>query len=419
VRARRYRHPHVHLQYALGTVALLAVLAFAASGCGGIGVSGASNLSNLLTVYSSLPLQGPSAVASAQIVNGEKLALYEVGGQVGQFRVSYSSLDDANPQTKQWDPGITAADAKTAAQDTSTIAYLGDYNSPATAISLPLMNAAGILQVSPASPYVGLTSSLDAGQDEPERFYPTGHRSFGRLLPADPVQAAAQVRLLGALHVKRLYVIDDQDPFQVPLAQILASDALGAGIQVLGHDGIATTAGSEFTGEVHKVLRSGAQAVFFSGGTSPGVLTLWQQLHAADPHLLLLGPNTMLNPSFATQIGAAGESTYITTPILPTSAYPAAAQSLFADYRTRFHETPTPEALYGYEAMSVVLAAIRNAGSRGNNKQAVIDQFFRTRNRDSVLGRYSIQPGGDTTLARYGVDRVVHGQLVFWRALEG
>ncbi len=121
---------------------------------------------------------------------------------MGQFRVSYYSLDDANPQTGQWDPGITAADAKTAAQDTSTIAYLGDYNSAATAISLPLINAAGILQVSPASPYVGLTSSLDAGQDEPERFYPTGHRSFGRLEPADAVQAGAQVRMMSTLHVR-------------------------------------------------------------------------------------------------------------------------------------------------------------------------------------------------------------------------
>lgn len=417
MRSRRHRHPH--LTYAFSLALLLAALVVTASGCGGVGVSGASNLGNLLTVYSSLPLQGASAGVSQQIVNGEKLALYEAGGQVGQFRVSYYSLDDANPQTGRWDPGITAADAKTAAQDTSTIAYLGDYNSGATAISLPLINAAGILQLSPASPYVGLTSSLDAGQDEPERFYPTGRRSFGRLEPADPAQALAQVKLMGVLGVKRLFVIDDQDPFQVPLAQILAGDAAGAGIQVLGHDGIATTAGSEFTGEVRKVARSGAQAVFFSGGTSPGVVSLWQQLHAANPHLLLLGPNTMLNAAFASQIGSAGESTYVTTPLLPASAYPAAAQRLFADYRSRFHEAATPEALYGYEAMSVVLAAIRRAGSHGNDKQAVIDQFFRTTDRDSVLGRYSIQPSGDTTLSRYGADRVANGRLVFWRAFAG
>jgi branched-chain amino acid transport system substrate-binding protein len=399
--------------------ALLAALALVACGCGGVGVSGASDLGNLLTVYSSLPLQGASAGVSQQIVNGEKLALYEAGGHVGPYRVSYYSLDDANPQTGQWDPGITAADAKTAAQDTSTIAYLGDYNSPATAISLPLINAAGILQIAPASPYVGLTSSLDAGQDEPERFYPTGRRSFGRLQPADPIQAAAQVKLMGALGVKRLYVIDDQDPFQIPLAQILGADATSAGIQVLAHDSIATTAGSEFSGEVHKVAGSGAQAVFFSGGTSAGVVSLWQQLHAADPHLLLLGPNTMLNASFATRIGSAGASTYITTPILPAAAYPASAQRLFADYRVRFHEPATPEALYGYEAMSVVLDAIRRAGSHGNDKQAVIDQFFHTRDRDSVLGRYSIQPSGDTTLTRYAAERIAGGQLVFWREIAG
>ncbi|HEY7952795.1 MAG TPA: ABC transporter substrate-binding protein, partial [Solirubrobacteraceae bacterium] len=213
------------LKYALSCTALLAALALLACGCGGVGVSGASNLGNLLTVYSSLPLQGASAGVSQQIVNGEKLALYDAGGHVGQFRVSYYSLDDANPQTGQWDPGITAADAKTAAQDTSTIAYLGDYNSPATAISLPLINAAGILQVSPASPYVGLTSSLDAGQDEPERFYPTGRRNFARLAPGNVVEAGAQTQLMRSLGVKKVYVLYDQDPFDQPLAQLVSHDA--------------------------------------------------------------------------------------------------------------------------------------------------------------------------------------------------
>jgi branched-chain amino acid transport system substrate-binding protein len=147
---------------------------------------------NQLTVYSSLPLQGPSGPSSQQIVNGEKLALSEVGGRIGPFKISYLSMDDSNTSTGEWNPGITATNAKTAAEDTTTIAYLGDYNSGATAVSLPLINASGILQISPASPYVGLTSSLDAGQDEPERFYPSGKRTFGRLQPGDPAQAEAR-----------------------------------------------------------------------------------------------------------------------------------------------------------------------------------------------------------------------------------
>jgi branched-chain amino acid transport system substrate-binding protein len=418
VRAGRYRY----LVRLLCLAALAGAAVAGAVGCGGVGVSSGSlgNVSNLLTIYSSMPLQGASAAVSTQIVNGEKLALAEAGGHVGQFKVSYYSMDDANPKTGLWDPGVTAADAKTAAQDNSAIAYLGDYNSGASAVSLPLINAAGILQVSPAgSPYVGLTSSLDAGQDEPERFYPTGKRTYGRLMAADPIEAGAQVALMKALKVKRVYVLNDEDPFQVPLAQIVVGDAEKAAIKVVGNDGVDTTDSTEFAGEVHKVVQSGAQAVFFSGGTSAGVVTLWRELYGADPNLLLLGPSTMVNAAFVTQVGAAAQNTYLSTPLLPTSMYPPAAQNLYMDYGRHFHEVATPDALYGYEAMSVVLEAIRRAGAQGNNRQAVIDQFFATKSRNSVLGSYSIQPSGDTTLSLYGVDRVSGGQLVFWRAFDG
>lgn len=401
-------------------LAALAIVApVGASGCGGVGVSGASNTAgNQLVVYSSLPLQGPSGAVSQQIVNGEKLALADAGGRVGSFKISYVSLDDARPASGQWDPGVTASDAKTAAQDTGAIAYLGDYNSAATAVSLPLINAAGILQVSPASPYVGLTSSLDAGQDEPDRFYPSGMRTFGRLQPGDRVQAAAQARLMRSVGVRKVYVIDDQDPFEIPLAQIVARDAGRAGIEVVGRDSLDTTAGTVFTNEVQKVQESGAQAVFFAGGTGAGAVALWQQLHGAEPHLKLLGASTMVNARFATQIGAAGSSTYLTTPVLDSSLYPPAAARMLSEYRRHFVGEAGPYALYGFEAMNIVLLAIRNAGSRGNERRAVIESFFAIHTRDSVLGRYSVEADGETTLSRYGVDRVVGGRLAFFRALD-
>ena len=50
-------------------------------------------------------------------------------GHVGHFTVNYVSLDDSNPTTGEWDPGVTASNAKAAAQDPTTIAYLGDFNS--------------------------------------------------------------------------------------------------------------------------------------------------------------------------------------------------------------------------------------------------------------------------------------------------
>ncbi len=403
-------------------MAALALTVLGAAGCGGVGVSGASSaVGNQLTIYSSLPLQGPSGASSQQIVNGEKLALSEVGGRIGPFKISYLSMDDSNTSTGEWNPGVTATNAKTAAEDTSTIAYLGDYNSGASAVSLPLINAAGILQISPASPYVGLTSSLDAGQDEPERFYPSGKRNFARLQPGDPAQAEAQVGLMKALGVKRLYVLDDEGPFEVPLAELVAGDAQRAGIAVAAHDSldmIHTNVTTSFQSEVAKVAESGAQAVFFAGGTGPGTVALWKQLHSAEERLLLLGSSDMVNSEFTSEIGEAGASTYLTTPILPTSLYPPPAAQVLARYRRHFGGEGGAYALYGYEAMSVALLAIREAGLRGNDRRAVVDRFFAIRNRNSVIGRYSIEPDGETTLSTYGSDRVQNGQAVFYKTLN-
>ncbi len=395
----------------------LLLLALALAGCGGVSAASTTTAGSPLTIYSSLPLQGSSAGISQNIVNGEKLALSEAGGRAGAFKLSYISLDDSSPVTGMWDPGATSTDAKTAAQDKTTIAYLGEFNSGATAVSLPLINAAAILQVSPASPYEGLTSSLDAGQDEPDRFYPTGKRNFGRLMPDDQVQAAAMVDLMRSIGARRVYMVGDQNAFESALAALVVGDAHKAGISVLGQDSVDTSA-RDYSGEVAKVAATHPDAVFFAGGANTGAVTLWHQLYAAMPQVKLLGSSSVAVPAFTAQLGPAGANTYMTTPILAPSMYPPAAQRFFRSYQARFGAEATPYALYGYEAMNAVLQAIRSAGSHGNDREAVIQQFFRIHDRDSVLGRYSIAPNGDTTLADYGIDRVVNGQPVFQRAVQ-
>jgi branched-chain amino acid transport system substrate-binding protein len=134
--------------------------------------------------------------------------------------------------------------------------------------------------------------------------------------------------------------------------------------------------------------------------------------------LLLLGTNALANQSFAGQIGGAAGRTYLSTPDLSPGLYPAAAERVLEDYRRHFGGEAGAAALYGYEAMRVVLMAIADAGSHGNDRQALINRLFAVRDRASVLGRYSIQANGETTLSRYGIDRIVGGQLAFYRAMN-
>ncbi len=159
--------------------------------------------------------------------------------------------------------------------------------------------------------------------------------------------------------------------------------------------------------------------MFFAGGTGTGTVALWKQLHSADPKLLLLGSSDMVNSEFTSEIGAeAGASTYLTTPILPVGLYPRPAAQVLARYRRIFGGEGNAYALYGYETMSTALLAIRRAGVRGNSRQAVVNQFFAIRNRNSVIGRYSIEPEGETTLSTYGSDRVEGGQATFYKVLK-
>ena len=68
--------------------------------------------------------------------------------------------------------------------------------------------------------------------------------------------------------------------------------------------------------------------------------------------------------------------------------------------------------------MQAIIASIRAAGANGNDRREVIRQFFRIDGRRSVLGTYSIDGNGDTTLSRYGAYVVRNGRLRFLRVLD-
>src|SRR6185437_5677143 len=103
----------------------------------GGGSSSSGGEGKTLTIYSSLPLQGAARTQAVAAVNGAKLALEQAGGKAGKFPVQFKSLDDPTAQQGGWDPNATSSNALKAAGDDSTIAYIGEFNSGATAVSLP------------------------------------------------------------------------------------------------------------------------------------------------------------------------------------------------------------------------------------------------------------------------------------------
>jgi branched-chain amino acid transport system substrate-binding protein len=404
---------------AIATIGAGAVLAAGVAACGSDddrAATTSSGTAKRVKIYSSQPLQGATRGQAHAVINGEKLALRDAGGKGGKCPVDYVPLDDSTAAAAQWDPGVVSANARKALGDTDTIAYLGEFNSGASAVSLPILNEAPILQVSPSNTYVGLTKSEGAEPGEPDKYYPGGERTYGRVVPADHIQAAAVVRFMQEEGVSKLYILNDKEVYGSGLARTVESGAKAAGIDVLANDGIDTKAANQ-RALAGKIARSGANGFFFGGNTYGGAIQLWKDVYAANPAIKLFGPDGVAEESFYSQVGDPGRNTFITVSTLPPKYYPQAAQTFFKDYQAVYGAPPETYAIYGYEAMSIVLDAMNRAKDCADREQ-VLAAFFATKDRDSVLGRYSIDSDGDTTLTQYGGYRVKGDQLVFDRVID-
>jgi branched-chain amino acid transport system substrate-binding protein len=400
---------------------LFAAMAFGVAACGdddGGGGGGGTASGDTLTIYSSLPLQGDSRPQSEDVVRGMELALEKSGGKAGNFKIKYVSLDDAVAATGKWEPGKVSENARKAVGDDKTIAYLGEFNSGASAISIPLINEAGILQVSPSNTYVGLTRSEGAEKGEPQKYQPSGTKTFGRVVPADHIQAAAQVSYMKDEGVTKLYILNDKEVYGKGVADQVEKIAGEQGIEVLGNDGIDTKA-ANFRSLASKIQSSGADGFFFGGITQNKGVQVFKDVNASNPDIKMFGPDGVAESPFTEKLGAKVEkNVYITNPTLDPKEYPPAAQDFFSEFKAKYGKDPEPYAIYGYEAMSIALEAIKNAGDKGNDRQAVVDEFFKIKGRESVLGTYDIDENGDTTLSDYGGNKVEGGKLVFNKVIK-
>jgi branched-chain amino acid transport system substrate-binding protein len=362
------------------------------------------------------------------VERGTELALAQVHARIGKYRIDYVVLNDSTAQAGTWVPGLVADNAHDAAADKTTIGYIGEFNPAASAISIPVLNRAGIAQVSPADDAAGLTIAPVGGfPGEPEAYYPTGRRTFARVVPNDSVEAVAQTQLQLDLGCTKTYVLDDGavDVYGADLASMFQHDAIVAGLGIAGVQTYNATA-SSYASLAASVAAAGANCVFLSAIAENHAAAVTTAVAAALPHARIFAVDgaangTYLDPARGGIALALDRRVYLTMAPLDERAYPPVSGAFFALYR-RLYGSVEPYAIYGYAAMSLMLRAIDRATDHGRHvadRAKVLAAIFATRDRHSVLGTYSIERDGDTTLRRYGAYRVVRGRLVFLRAFEG
>lgn len=357
-----------------GALALAALL----SGCG----SGAEERTHIegrtATVYSSAPRHGESAAVARAVVAGERRALADAGGRAGGLRIRLRELPTTEDEPDHpWDPALVSTNAHRVADDPRAIAYLGELDYGASAVSLPITNNAGLLQVSPGDGLTSLTGRPPGRpRAGPERYYPTDKPNFVRVGPSDLDEARwliERVRAGGGLRVATVF---DREIYGRELAGEIAALAR--------REGIEPVASEEFRGGldeipeiVQKLADARPDAVIHLGVASPSTGRLLGELDAGLPSAPLLASSGIL---------AARDEL-----VLPAdSARIEAVGPALAPERA------------GYDAMRLVLDAV---GEGRRDRRRVIAAALRMRGRVAAPRLAVYRPGSDGRFERVGAVR--------------
>jgi branched-chain amino acid transport system substrate-binding protein len=357
----------------IGALAIAGALALAACSGGSDDAAGG----DVLVVGTDLPLQGASADASKSTNEVVALVLEQAGGKAGDYTVEIKEYDDSTAAKGAWDDAACAKNAQDHVANTNQVAVMGTYNSGCAKIIIPVLNQAGMLMVSHANTYAGLTVEWDKG--EPGLYYPTGARNYARVIAHDGFQGTAAAQyMFNDLGIKKLSVLDDTQAYGIGLADAVQMEFERLGGEVLrGNWDVKQTQGYKATFE--KIKADGAEMVYFAGIFDNNGVQLVKDKTA------VLGDNTVF-PSMAPD-GFSGYPTLREMPEAEGLWMTFAGQSLdgiikgggkaaefVKAYEEKYGYLPNSSyAVYGGLAMQVIMKAI--AASDGT-RQGVLDAVF-------------------------------------------
>lgn len=371
-------------------------------------------------IVSSLPMTGSSLGQTQTIVNGIRQALDEHQSIAcnGKVKIDYEVMDDATAAAGKWDPAQVTANANKAVADDTVVAFIGHYNSGAAKLSIPILNQADLVMVSPANTYPGLTKPGKGEANEPDLYYPNGKRNFTRVVPADDLQGSAAANWAKSLGVKKVYILDDQELYGKGIADVFEKTAKEQGLQVLGHEGIDAKA-SDYRALMTKIKGLGPDLIYFGGITQNNLGQLikdTRNVGMTAEQVKIMGPDGTFEQALVDAAGQDAEGYYATFGGVPGQELTGAGKTWYENYKAKYKAEPEAYAAYGYEAADVIYAAINKVCT--NDRAAIRDAVLGTKNFQGVLGTWSFDENGDTSLTTLSGNAVKNGKFEFATVLK-
>jgi len=381
--------------------AFAAVGVLVLSGCSAGGTSSGKGTVNLGI---ELPQQGSELAASQAIINGIKLAVKDAGGSAGGWTIQSPNsviLDDAKDGVH--DPQTGAQNMTALVANPNVIAVIGPVNSSVAKVQIPISNAAGLLQCSPANTNEGLTKpefgALNIRKTNPTKI------NYIRTVTTDDNQGPAAARyILQNLNLKTVYIVDSTDTFGKGIADNFQKYFTANGGTVVARDG-APKGTSDYTALLTAAKAKNPASIYYGGVTADGAARLLKQAVQIGLDVPFVGPDGIYDGSAATKdsflnlTGDDAKNSYATAAAV--GDFPGRQE--FADkYKKEYGTDPTGYSATGYACAQVVLDALKRAGPNATDakdlrekiRAAAVDPSV---TYTSVIGQFKFDANGDTS----------------------
>ncbi len=413
----------------LRAMAVIAVASLAVAACGGSDSSGGSGGGGkTLIVSTDLPMQGASKDSSDSTINAIKLYLDQQGNKAGKYNIKLKVYDDSTAAAGQWDDATCAANAQEHVATKDEVAVMGTFNSGCAKIQVPVLNqdpSGPMLMVSHANTNIGLTKKFEAG--EPDKYYPSGKRNYARVVTTDDYQGIADADFMkNDLKVQKVYILNDNDTYGQGVANLFQQHAKEIGLTVVANEPYDKKQ-PNYTSLMQKIKASGADAMFVGGVYDSNGGQLIKDKVAVlgknDGAVKFMAPDGWTGyPAFLKQPESAGVNlSFAGLSLEPLRAAGGPGAKFLDAYKAKYGSDPAASyALYGVQAMQVILKAIANSDG---TRKGVRDQVFEGAGidipaSDAVLGKdIKIDPqSGDVSAKDISIELVKGGAETFLKA---
>lgn len=385
----------------LRLIALLAALLPTATQVGCTAAAGNADAvtGGTITIGVDLPLSGADASDGVPTANAVKLALNDANDDnlVPGFKLQADVRDDTVKGVH--DPQKGTSNFESFVADPTDLGVIGPLNSNVAQALIPISNQDSLALISPANTSPELTKGPQALALR--KAHPLAITYF-RVCPTDDVQgsagAAFAYKTLGA---RRAFVIDDGQTFGRGVADEWAGEFKSEGGTVLGHVHALPTQ-TDFRSTIADAAASGADIIFFGGESSTGAAVARKEMAGtALAHTNYASGDGIQNQQFLDVAAAESENSYATVASANADELPTAA-TFVKEYKEAYGQADGAYSASAYVATMVLVNAIAKAvrqdGGRMPTREEVLDLLRGTSNFNSILGIFSFDQNGDTTL---------------------